>query len=160
MNKHKHLQESERVLIETHLNNRLSFKAIGRELGKDPTTISKEIKNHIQYKKTGCYGAAFNDFLYCKRCTVTNICKQISCKRKLCNYCKKVQCSKVCPDYHKQSCEKLIGAPYVCNSCEERNSCRLEKRIYKASYAQNEYENVLTESRHGIQISKGRGQTP
>lgn len=56
MNKNKHLLNSGRVLIELHLNNRLSFNAISRELGKDPTTIAKEVKNHIRYKKSGCYG--------------------------------------------------------------------------------------------------------
>lgn len=61
MKKYKHLQMSERQLIESHLNSKLSFRAIGAELGRDPTTISKEVKNHILYKKTGAYGRPFND---------------------------------------------------------------------------------------------------
>lgn len=49
MNKNKHLTQSDRLMTEHHLNNKLSFKAIGRDLFKDPTTISKEVKNHISF---------------------------------------------------------------------------------------------------------------
>lgn len=43
MNKQKHLNLEARVLIESLLNQHHSFKSIARELGKDCTTISKEI---------------------------------------------------------------------------------------------------------------------
>ena len=45
--KNKHLSFDERLEIEKGLKENLSFKEIGRVLGKDCTTISKEIKNHI-----------------------------------------------------------------------------------------------------------------
>jgi hypothetical protein len=63
MNKNKHLTQEERLIIERRLLERESFKSIGRELCKDPTTIAKEIKNHIQFRKVGCYGRCFNDCL-------------------------------------------------------------------------------------------------
>lgn len=63
MNKNKHLSLSERAMIEQHLNNRMSFRGIGRELSKDPTTIAKEVKNHIYFKSSGAYGRPFNDCL-------------------------------------------------------------------------------------------------
>ena len=47
MNKQKHLNLEARILIETLLNEHHSFKSIARELGKDCTTISKEVKAHI-----------------------------------------------------------------------------------------------------------------
>ena len=53
MNKQKHLNLEARILIETMLNEHHSFKSIARELGKDCTTISKEIKAHICFEKTG-----------------------------------------------------------------------------------------------------------
>jgi len=40
------------------LNNakrKVTFKGIAHELGKDLTTIANEIKNHIQFQKTGFY---------------------------------------------------------------------------------------------------------
>ncbi len=56
MNKQKHLNLEARILIETMLNEHHSFKSIARELGKDCTTISKEIKAHICFEKTGTLG--------------------------------------------------------------------------------------------------------
>ena len=46
MKKNKHLTLDERIDIQNDLNKNLSFKAIGAHLGKDCTTISKEIRNH------------------------------------------------------------------------------------------------------------------
>ncbi|NLY82502.1 MAG: helix-turn-helix domain-containing protein, partial [Clostridiales bacterium] len=60
---HKHFTLSNRITIQSSLNSRLSFKAIGRDLNRDCTTISKEIKNHIIFKKTGSYGRSFNNCL-------------------------------------------------------------------------------------------------
>ena len=51
MNKQKHLNLESRIIIETKLNEGESFKAIGRLLNKDCTTISKEVKNHISFEK-------------------------------------------------------------------------------------------------------------
>ena len=45
--KRKHLTFDERQTIKNMLDKRESFKSIARELGRDCTTISKEIKNHI-----------------------------------------------------------------------------------------------------------------
>lgn len=45
-NKNKHLTQSERTEIQECLDKRMSFKAIGKLLGKDPTTISYEVKHH------------------------------------------------------------------------------------------------------------------
>ncbi|UZQ85994.1 helix-turn-helix domain-containing protein [Thermoclostridium stercorarium] len=54
MNMNKHLTLEDRIIIEHKLKDRKSFKEIARELGKDPTTIAKEVKNHIQLRNTGC----------------------------------------------------------------------------------------------------------
>ena len=53
MNKHTHLNLDARILIETLLNQQHSFKSIARHLGKDCTTISKEVKSHICFEKSG-----------------------------------------------------------------------------------------------------------
>lgn len=47
MNKNRHLFQEERSIIEQRLMEKEFFKSIGCELGKDPTTIAKEVKNHI-----------------------------------------------------------------------------------------------------------------
>lgn len=52
----KHLLPEERSAIFNGLNKRDSFKQIGRDLGKDCTTISKEVRNHLVFRKTRCHG--------------------------------------------------------------------------------------------------------
>ena len=61
MNKQKHLDLQARILIESLLNDHHSFKSIARKLGKDCTTISKEVKNHLSFEKNGALGRSFND---------------------------------------------------------------------------------------------------
>lgn len=55
MNKQKHLTLDSRSIIETQLNARNCFKGIAKPLNKDCSTISKEVKNHITFEKTGTY---------------------------------------------------------------------------------------------------------
>ena len=43
---HKHLDLSERIIIERGLADGASFRAIALETGKDPSTISKEVRKH------------------------------------------------------------------------------------------------------------------
>ena len=153
MNKNRHLTQEERITIEHKLKERESFKGIGRELSKDPTTITKEVKNHIQFRKTGCYGKTFNDCLFRKDCTVRHLCGSRRCKRN-CSFCNSYPCSTLCPDYYQEICQRLSKPPYVCNGCEFKNSCTLEKRVYSAAHAQKEYEAVRSESRQGIQLTE------
>ena len=51
-NKNKHLTREERIIIETGIRNGSSKKSIADTLGKDKSTIAKEIKLHrIQTNK-------------------------------------------------------------------------------------------------------------
>lgn len=43
----KHLTLSDRIYIEECLNKDMSFKEIAKYLCKDPTTISREVRNHL-----------------------------------------------------------------------------------------------------------------
>ena len=45
--KNKHLTDEEREEIQDCLKHGMRFKAIGKRIGKDQTTISKEVKKHI-----------------------------------------------------------------------------------------------------------------
>lgn len=56
----KHLTLDERALISTLLDKTYSFKAIAKELDTDCTTISKEVRRHILFKRTGCPSNAYN----------------------------------------------------------------------------------------------------
>ena len=155
MNKQKHLTLESRIMIETKLNERQSFKAIGRFLNKDCTTISKEVKNHISFEKSDAYGKSFNDCLlaFQRKCSAQNVCPECASRNnRLCWSCGK--CSSSCILYEKYVCPKLSKPPYVCNGCKERNKCSLEKRLYRASYAQKEYEMLRSESRSGFALSE------
>ena len=155
MNKQKHLNLESRILIETQLNERNSFKSIARQLGKDCTTISKEVKSHICFEKVGTYGKSFNDcrLAFERRCSMQKTCRLCTYKgNRFCWACGK--CTSSCPSYEKFVCPKLSKPPYVCNGCTERSKCALEKRLYKASYAQIEYEQVRSECRSGFALSE------
>ena len=154
MNKNKHLSLSDRSTIEQLLNNRISFKGIGRELSKDPTTIAKEVKNHIYFKSSGAYGRPFNDCVNRNSCTSTNVCGKLGCRDSSCKFCATTSCTTCCIIYQKEVCKHLSKPPYVCNGCSLRRNCTLEKRLYKASDAQKEYEAVRSEARQGIQLSE------
>ncbi|HIU76122.1 MAG TPA: IS30 family transposase [Candidatus Pelethocola excrementipullorum] len=148
----KHLSLSERKRIEKLLNERNSFKAIGRLLQRDCTTISKEVKNHVYFKKSGCFGQAFNNCRLRFDCTLSSLCEKENCRHKKCKCCS--VCYLHCKYYEKATCTEVDKAPYVCNGCLKRSGCTLEKTLYSASYAQHEYELVRSESRSGISVSE------
>ena len=57
----KHLSLDERFDIENSLCKGMSFKEIGRNIEKDCTTISREIRNHYIVKNTGRVGRKFKN---------------------------------------------------------------------------------------------------
>lgn len=46
--KGKHLTSDQRIEIQECLSHGMTFKAIGKRIGKDQTTVSKEVKRHIK----------------------------------------------------------------------------------------------------------------
>ena len=138
MAKNAHLILDDRTTIEIRLRERASFTEIGNELGKDPSTISKEIKKHSQIVRSSSYNPC------AKRSTChhrKDICKP--CKvsyATTCKSCSSAACYEHCPDFVELVCHKLDKPPYVCNGCDTRHSCKLNRRLYKAKDAQKAYE--------------------
>ncbi len=153
MKKHSHLTLDDRIKIQMLLDQSKSFRHIARELGKDPTTIPKEIRCHIQFKKSGCYNKAFNDCLNRMGCLAQHLCGNRRCRRYCC-YCNAHSCGSICSAYHAETCSRHANPPYVCNGCEKKGKCTLEKRTYSALHAQKEYEHTRTEARQGLQITE------
>ena len=150
----KHLTYSDRVYIEQELMQRSSFRSIASTLGKDPSTISKEIRLHCATTPNGSYR-----FPRCHYCKHFKVCKDTahicsSCEKILCYKCEiEFKLAKHCKDYNPFTCSKLSKPPYVCNGCEKRNTCHDCKRYYRAKQAQKTYEETLTETRSGINMT-------
>lgn len=152
MTKFKHFTLEERVTLETLLKSSLSFKAIAKEMGKDCTTISKEVRNHILIKRTGAFTRSFNNCVHRSECKHSDLCTYTGCRLRHCRFCPK--CATFCPDYTQYFCPSLSKPPYVCNGCSSLKSCCLQKSMYNAVFAQKEYEAHRSESRSGIAITE------
>lgn len=149
MSKNKHMNLEDRTTIQTELDKGTSFRKIGLVLGKDCTTISKEVRKHIRKEKTGAMGKSFNDCLLNvkRQCTARS-----SLSNRLCWSCGK--CAESCISYVPYSCPRLQRPPYVCNACKNRPKCTLEKSFYRAVPAQRDYDAVKSEARSGFAISE------
>lgn len=146
------LTYEDRLTIAAGLKEGKSFKAIGDDVGKDRTTIAKEVKKYSADKKSGKPGYSFNDCLYRKNCKVKRICKD-SCTRSgtygaKCSVCGK--CISLCPNYRQEICQIKTKPPYVCNGCQDLDKCTLLKRWYDPGDAQLLAEKNISESRSGI----------
>ncbi|NLK27734.1 MAG: IS30 family transposase [Clostridiales bacterium] len=148
MPKYKHLSLDERITIEKMLKSSYSFKAIGRELGRDCTSISKEVRNHIIFRKTGSYGRSFNNCIHRFTCDKSYICDFPKCHNRYCRFCER--CTKECNDFQEEICNRLSKPPYICNGCDKLRNCTLQKSFYYAADAHKEYEMVRSEARSGI----------
>jgi len=150
----KHLTFSDRVYIEQELIQQSSFRSIANTLGKDPSTISKEIRLRCAVAPNGTYR-----YPRCTFCKHFGKCKDTvfmctGCDNHRCWQCSlNLKFSKDCKDYNPFSCPKLAKPPYVCNGCPKKQTCHDSKRYYRAKPAQKAYEETLTNSRSGINMT-------
>lgn len=131
----KHLTYEEREFIEIGLTKGRNFTEIANDLNKSRTTIMREVQKHKFRKMPRGFNRNEN----------------------LCKYryeCKKFDCSKKDECYEEEICPHLTGAPYVCNGCENKTNCRKIKYYYYSKFANDEYEEMLSSSRIGINLSK------
>lgn len=118
MAKNAHLTFDERVTIEVSLRDQLSFKQIGELLGKDPSTISKEIRGHYKVVEKD----TFNPCLHRRTCKhYGDICHP--CKKRWGQNCLKCDppCYTHCRDFEEKVCLQKQKPPYVCNGCVAYN---------------------------------------
>jgi IS30 family transposase len=151
--KGKHLTEESRSLIKRMLDGGFTFKEIGEAIGKDPTTVAKEIKKHRYFKASKAN--AGHKCIRARYCEIRGLCKDGNelCLKLCCN-CHK--CISVCRHYtpytSSEVCRIKSRPPYVCNGCENRlyKRCLLGKYYYSADHAHMEYVRMLSESRQGV----------
>ena len=128
-----HMSYSDRQIIEKGIFNESKKKAIADIIGKDASTVGKEIKLH-RSKTYSCPLAL--------ECASYKKCKH---DRK---------CNSKCLDYIPFKCKRRDVSPGACNGCSNFHSCRFNKYKYDAYIAQNEYEKSLVESRLGFNITE------
>lgn len=129
LNKNKHMSLSDRQIIEKGIFNESSKTAIAEIIGKDASTVGKEIKEHrYQYYK----------------CPYTIDCINYP----KCKYDRK--CSTECIGYQKFKCKRRDRSPGACNGCEKYKSCRFDKYKYDALTADGDYKRNLSCSREGF----------
>lgn len=148
---HKHLNLSDRIFIELSLSQNLTFAEIAKALGKDPTSISREVRKHRILSDGWTYGPEI-PCSFVKSCTRKNMCTHkcgVMCKTK-----RNCRCFKRCPEFKDSRCKRTYKAPYVCNSCEKKHGCRKLKFYYRAKHAYDEYKDTLRTSREGINMDK------
>lgn len=151
MAKNTHLTLEDRIIIEVSLKNGESFAEIGRKLEKDPSTISKEVRNHIKIVRNKSYNPCANRASCFK---IATVCKSCSAQfRYLCKRCVEYRCYELCTDFVELTCQRLKKPPYICDNCIRRMRCKLERHLYSGKNAQDEYEAMRSESRQGISVS-------
>lgn len=145
----KHLTFDERLQIQEYLFHGLNFFQIAQRLGKDRSTIRREVKNRRQFQaaENGNYCIHRRTCRLPQECYVASCVKRVGC-RTSCGLCRRT-----CKRFEEEICAKTTRAPYVCNGCRERR-CKLGKWNYSAKKAQEHYEQKLRESREGISLSE------
>ena len=128
----KHLTFEQRVEIEKALTENKSFAEIGRIIGKDSSTISKEVRLHARVKERPDPGYTNPPCIHRKKCKMTCLCDE-QCGT-MCKICKKqnMRCIDVCPAYETAECEKLKKPPYVCNGCAKKSHCLMPRMFYSS----------------------------
>lgn len=152
----KFLGYEDRLEIESGLKEHLSFTELGEKLGRDRTTIAKEIKSYSVEKCTG-YGAfPHNTCKHRKSCKRRKICGK-ECRHSMISSCKQCDdlCNRYCEEFEEEVCTHRFKAPYVCNGCSEVKKCTLTKTIYEALEAHRQGSEKISQSRSGILSTEG-----
>jgi IS30 family transposase len=121
--KNKHLTLEERIEIQECLDRKMSFKSIGKLIGKDQTTISKEVKKHLEARDDGvsCFG---KDGSLLTR----EVCPELFKAPFVCNPCAKrhSRCKYTKQFYHAKAAQKA----YESLLCEAREGIPLNKESF------------------------------
>ena len=132
-NANKHLTIEERIIIEHGISNGSSKSSIAETLGKDKSTIGKEIRLHRQLTYKCSLPLECADY---RKCKLGRACKP--------------SCSKYVPF----TCKRRDRTPGACNGCQTIKSCHFNHYMYKPSEAHHDYRMTLVTSREGINYTE------
>lgn len=127
-----HLTLEERRIILTGIINGSTKTAIAQTIGKDKSTVGKEIKLHR---------------------TLTHKCKMpLECiNYRKCPFNR--QCTPDCPEYEPFLCSRRDRTPGACNGCSNWTHCRFDKYQYCPEDAHTDYRTTLIDSREGVNLT-------
>lgn len=131
-NSFSHLSLEERRIILTGIISGSTKSAIALTIGKDKSTIGKEIKLHRTLSH---------------KCSLPLEC---SAYRK-CVFGR--QCTPGCPEYLPFRCSRRDRSPGACNGCSGWSRCRFNKYTYSPEDAQMDYRSTLIDSRQGVNLT-------
>lgn len=136
----KHLSLENRKTIESLLNNNVNFSHIANVIGKHRTTIAREVYTHRVMKEPRRFNRGFSDCIFHNNCADKTY----------------PVCRIKCNNYKESFCKKTLKAPYVCNGCFKKQNCFKRRFFYDYSIAQNEYNELLIDSRNSIHLTKSQ----
>ena len=128
-----HLTLEERKIIQAGIENNSTKADIARTIGKDATTVAKEIRKHRTFKARN----TFNNPIVCAN-------------RKT---CPTKPCIKKCGNHAEPKCNRRDKSPGACNKCQEIQKCRLDRYYYNAAEAEKEYRRDLVDYREGVNLT-------
>ena len=147
------LTPMERLTIETMLNEGKTPYAIAKALGRPPKTVTREITGRAVASDKGAVGRVSNRCARRADCTRHGVCRDCHQRRNIaCRFCS--QCNERCPDFLEDRCERLAASPFVCNGCKDEKRCTLRKMFYRCDSATKNYQELLHESRRGINATE------
>lgn len=129
-NKNLHLTVQERIIIEKGIENGSTKAAIALTIGKDKSTVGKEIKKHRELVHKSSYKINCANI---KNCSHNHVCDN-------------------CADFKPFTCNRRDRSPGACNGCSKYTHCRYDKYRYKADFSHKKYREDLVDSRTGINM--------
>ena len=154
--KNKHMTLQDRIEIQECLSKSMTFKAIGKRIGKDQTTVSKEIRLHAQSYRNGFVKT---DDICPKLLKAPYVCNGCEMKsRSSCKYIRRVyHAKKAQADYETLLIDARTGIPLNKESFYETesiisNSVRKGQHVFHAIKSNNLPVSTSTVYRH---IKKG-----
>lgn len=147
-----HLTELDREIILEGIASGASLSDISDVVGKDPTSISREVKKYRTSQGRNSTRST-NICTLAKTCNTRKLCRP-TCNKPRCAKCMSTHCFDICPDFVEDVCKRTTRWPYVCNVCDKKRSCGFERFTYRPSLAQAKASQVRTESRSGIVLDK------
>lgn len=109
----KFLDYEDRLEIQSGLKEHMTFTRIGEKLGRDRTTITKEIRNYSVEQDTGCGIYPHNTCKYRKGCKRKKVCGTNDCRHPLITVCKQCEllCNRYCEQFEEEVCTHRFKPP-------------------------------------------------